>query len=542
MNRKRNLICFAIFVFVFIFYSYSIASLDYYPTDNWRTSTAEEQGMQSEKLLEMLESIKNSEVDIQSVSIVRNGYLVLDSYIYPFKEKEKHKMYSVTKSITSALIGIAIKEGFIKDVNQKVLDFFPNRKIQNLDDKKKSMTLKDLLTMTSGLGCNDGWEKNWAGLFEMMKSDDWTGYALNLPMEVEPGERFEYCNCNSHILSAVIVESTGMNTDDFANQYLFEPLGIEKPKWDKSPEGLVTGFSGLWLEPKEMAKIGLLFLNNGKWGDKQIISSSWISDSTKLYQDPRLLGMKYGYQWWVNPSGFFSANGMFGQFIYVVPDKNLVAVFTGNIQGMAQFTSISILKDFILPAIASDAQLPAEPEASDNLNAMVEKLASGQDTTASSQGEGMTWIGRAEGVAKDGIFKRSATPSFSFQYPVGSMKIEMNSPLQIMRMQTPEGVSFNASLVKIPDGIKLDEFGPKYITSVLQSVGSDVKVISNKEIKLKCGSQAYRTDFTWLWNGAFPLNTLIVSAYKDGQCVFVAAHPMSDPEKVASIVESLTLN
>ena len=118
----------------------------------------------------------------------------------------------------------------------------------------------------------------------------------------------------------------------------------------------------------------------------------------------------------------------------------------------------------------------------------------------------------------------------------------MNSPLQIMRMQTPEGVSFNASLVKIPDGMKLEEFGPKYLTSLLLKFGSDVKVISNKEIVLKCGARAYRTDIKWLWNGTFPLNSLFVSAYKEGQCVFVAAHPMSDLEKVAPIVESLTLN
>jgi CubicO group peptidase (beta-lactamase class C family) len=180
--------------------------------------------------------------------------------MHPFKENEKHKMWSVTKSITSTLIGIAIKEGFIKGVNHEVIDLFPSRKIQNLDENKKSMTLKDVLTMTSGLGCNDGWEINWVGVREMMKSDDWTEYALNLPMEYAPGERFEYCNCNSHILSAIIKEATGINTVDFANKYLFGPLGIDNSKWDISPEGLVIGFSGLWLEPKEMAKIGLLYL------------------------------------------------------------------------------------------------------------------------------------------------------------------------------------------------------------------------------------------------------------------------------------------
>ena len=155
--------------------------------------------------------------------------------------------------------------------------------------------------------------------------------------------------------------------------------------------------------------------------------------------------------------------------------------------------------------------------------------------------DGITWTGQAEGVAKDGIFKRTATPSFSFQYPIGSTKILTNSPLQIMRMKTPEDVIFNASLAKIPDGMKLEEFGPKYLTSVLQQFGSDVKVISNNKITLKCGAQAYRTDISWLYGGSYPLTSVFVSAYKEGQCIWVAAHPMGSPEKFAPMVESLTL-
>jgi len=343
------------------------------------------------------------------------------------------------------------------------------------------------------------------------------------------------CQWKPHLENILNInkEKTGMNTFIFANKYLFKPLGIENVKWETSPEGINIGFLGLWFEPKEMAKIGLLYLNNGKWGDKQIISPNWIKESTKPYHDPRLLGMKYGYQWWVSPAGFFSAHGLYGQFIYVVPEKNLVAVFTGNIEGKKQFVSVSLLKDFIVPSVASEESLPPNQEAIASLNAMVENMAKKQD-------EGITWIGQSEGIAMNGIFKRTATPSFSFEYPLGSAKAEMNSPLQIMKMKTPDGVSFNASVVKIPDGIKLEDFGTKYITSILQKYGSNVKVISNKEIILKCGTKAYRTDITWLWNGAWPLNTLIVSAYKEGQCVWVAAHPMADPEKLAPIVQSLT--
>jgi len=533
-NRTAALFVISFFVYVIIISSPSIASFDYFPTDGWRMSTPEEQGMHSENLLNMMESIKESQLAIQNVTVLRNGYIVLDAYIHPYEDGEKHQMYSVTKSVSSALVGIAIDKGFIKSVDQKVIQFFPNKEIANLDDRKKTMTLKHLLTMTSGLQANDGWEKNWAGLFEMMKSDNWTQYALNLPMESAPGERFEYYNCNSHLLLAIISETAGMKTIDFANKYLFEPLGIKNVKWDTSPEGVNTGFSGLWLEPKEMAKIGLLYLNKGKWGNKQIISSSWVEESTKPYHDSRLLGQKYGYQWWSNPAGFFSANGLYGQYIDVVPEKNLVAVITGNIEGEKMFFPFSLLKDFIIPAAASSEPLTPEPEMTANLNALVKKLAKGS-------GEGITWVGHNDGYAKDGIFKRTSAPSFTFAYPIGSTRDELNNPSsQIMRMKTPEGVVFEAAVIDIPEGLNLADFGPKIYAKQLESLSSVIKVVSNKEITLKCGTKAYRSDIDWMWNDSFPLNTVIVSAYKNGKCVFLATHPMGSPDKFAPIVQSLT--
>ena len=185
-NSKKAFYAVSILVLFLIISPLSLASFDYFPTDGWRMSTPEKQGMHSENLLKMMESIKESQLAIQNVTVVRNGYIVLDSYIHPYKDGEKHKMYSVTKSVASALIGIAIDKGFIEGVDRKVIEFFPDKEILNLDDRKKSMTLKNLLTMTSGLQANDGWEKNWAGVFEMMKSNDWTQYALNLPMEAAP--------------------------------------------------------------------------------------------------------------------------------------------------------------------------------------------------------------------------------------------------------------------------------------------------------------------------------------------------------------------
>ena len=244
--------------------------------------------------------------------------------------------------------------------------------------------------------------------------------------------------------------------------------------------------------------------------------------------------MKYGYHWWVKPAGFFSAFGMYGQFIHVIPETNLVAVFTGNIEGKEQFISISLVKDYINPSIASSEPLPQQPEITSDLNALVVKLAKGSDDI-------ITWIGKSEGYANNGIFTRASNPSFTFEYPIGSTKAELINPAaQVLRMKTPEGVTFDAAVIDIPEGVDLADFGSNVYAKILGSISSDVKVVSNKEITLKCGTKAYRSDIDWMWNDSIPLNTVLVSAYKNGKCVFLATHPMQNPETVAPIVQSLS--
>ena len=301
LQKKKSIALYIlpIFLITVFFYSYAAASANIFPTGEWRNSAPEAQGMHSKSILEMMEHIKKNGYNIQSVSIVRNGYLVLDAYAYPFKDGQKHKMYSATKSVTSALIGIAIDKGYIKDVNQTITELFPDKKFSNLDERKKSVTLKNLLMMASGFDCNDASANNWAGTIAMKKSNDWTQYTLNLPMAQTPGEYFHYCNGVSHLLSAIIHESTGMPTIDFAKKHLFDPLGIKDIEWELSPEGINNGYAGLWLQPKDMAKIGLLYLNRGKWENEQIISARWIEASTRPYLDGRWAGEKYGYQWWL---------------------------------------------------------------------------------------------------------------------------------------------------------------------------------------------------------------------------------------------------
>lgn len=181
----------------------------------------------------------------------------------------------------SALIGIAIEKGYIKNVDQTIVDFFSDRKISNLNEHKKSITLENLLTMASGLECRDSWRYGYVGLEEMMNSDDWAQYVLDLPTAEPPGERFEYCNGVSHLLSVIIQKTTNMRTLEFAKKNLFGPLGITDVRWETSPQGIDIGWGRMWLKPHDMAKIGLLYLNKGRWADKQIVPAMWVKESIR---------------------------------------------------------------------------------------------------------------------------------------------------------------------------------------------------------------------------------------------------------------------
>ena len=334
---------------------------DYWPTDGWKTSTPEEQGMDSEMLANMFGYIWKQNYDIHSVTIIRNGYLVADAAIYPFEEGSKHIIQSCTKSIISALIGIAIEQGYIGSVKQPVLSFFPGWTVANLDANKEAMTLEHLLMMASGLECRDSLWYNGRGLIQMFQTDDWVQFILDLPMTEPPGTRFEYCNGASFLLSAIIQETTGMTAYAFAESYLFAPLGISDVEWPSSPRGITIGYSELRMLPHDMAKIGFLYLNKGQWDGEQIIPAAWVTASTYKSSSAIFPG-GYGYQWWIANNGVYSARGYAGQFIFVVPEQELVVVFTSNLSERDSGIPQILLNSFIIPGAVSSAQLPANPE------------------------------------------------------------------------------------------------------------------------------------------------------------------------------------
>lgn len=342
--------------------------------DGWAIAAPEEQGMDSEVLAAMLAEVEEQSYAIDSVTVIRNGYQVLDASVYPYSTSEQHIIHSCTKSIVSALIGIAIAEGHIASVDIPVLALFPDRDVANVDQRKEQMTLEHLLTMTSGLDCQDSYLYRWAGLNQMRASTDWVQHVLDLPMAAPPGTRFEYCNGASFLLSAIISEKTGVNAQDFADQHLFGPLGITDVTWPTNPAGINIGWGELRMLPQDMAKIGFLYLNKGVWNGEQVVPAEFVAASTREYI-PATLEDGYGYQWWVSDAGYYLALGYAGQFIYVVPEKDLVAVFTSDLEERDFYTPQNLLDEYIIPAAVAAGPLPANPQGIAERNTAVDRLA-----------------------------------------------------------------------------------------------------------------------------------------------------------------------
>jgi CubicO group peptidase (beta-lactamase class C family) len=345
---------------------------DYWPTEGWRHSSPEAQGVESKLLAEMIQKILEEEHNIDNITIIRNGYIVLDVYFHPFQRDLKHIIHSCTKSITSSLVGIAIDQGIISGVETPVIEFFPDKTFAHLDDDKRAMTLEHLLMMATGLHCRDSYLYGWEGLDEMHRSRDWIQFVLDLPMRESPGSRFEYCNGASYLLSAILHVTTKTTTLAFANEHLFGPLGISGVEWPVSRQFINIGWGGIWMTPHDMAKFGFLYLNGGVWDGEQIVSSRWVEASTSSQIDAGTMAESYGYQWWVDIGDYYMALGYGGQLVIVNPEHNSVTVFTSVLANRFFFTAEQLYLDFVIPAVTSTDPLPENSSAAGRLDSLVQ--------------------------------------------------------------------------------------------------------------------------------------------------------------------------
>ncbi len=342
-----------------------------WPTSGWQTSTPEEQGFDSVKLNQGLLDLQKADTGINSLLIVRNGYVVLDAYLDPYDGSFPHKLASVTKSVTTTLVGIAVDQGKLQ-LDQPMISFFPDRTIANLTERKQAMTLRDLVQMRNGMdsGCLAGDEPT---LDAMRSTSDWVQAALDRKMVKDPGASWCYDSPGMHILSAVLQKTTGMTELDFARQNLFTPLGIQELFWVADPQGYTHGWGDLFLKPRDAAKLGYLWLNQGRWEDRQIVSAGWMADMLKAYSTAG--DDEYGYGIWIArskpPDDNYFALGRGGQYIRVYPSYKAIIVVTA--QGLDDYDELDPLlgSSFVSP----DKSLPANPSGVGQLNETVAKLA-----------------------------------------------------------------------------------------------------------------------------------------------------------------------
>jgi CubicO group peptidase (beta-lactamase class C family) len=356
-----------------------------WPDEIFQSASPEAQGIDSSVLVQMFDAIQKDDLRLHSRLILRNGYLVTEAYWAPYRPDDKHTVESITKSFIGSLIGIAIDKGALTGVDQKLVDFFPGRPIKKLDGQKESITLQNLLSMTPGLSCQD-LSSAGQGIF---KANDWVQYLLNLPVIDPPGTRWIYCSGAVHLLSAVLQQATGMDARTYANMNLFEPLGIravEREDWNTDPQGVTNGIAGLYLTPRDLAKFGYLYLNNGNWNGRQVVSSQWVEESTReqAYIGPDDyaggLDRRFGYLWSIFPEQkIYGYLGMAGQELFIVPENKLVIVFTSALEVGKEAALLRLVNEFILPAARSDNALSPDPQSELELKMLIESIAGSKE-------------------------------------------------------------------------------------------------------------------------------------------------------------------
>ncbi len=252
-----------------------------------------------------------------------------------FHATDLHSMQSVSKTVSSITVGIAITRGDFKaGLDTPLLEYFNLAKVKNLDERKRRITLRHVLTMTTGLDWNEEVAyddpKNDADLMEA--TDDWVQYVIDRPMAQEPGKVFNYSSGVSELLAYIFEKETGQDIEEYAQAQLFGPLSMDH-FWKRSPLGVVDTEGGLFLRTGDLAKVGYLYLHDGMWDGTQIVSRDWVKQSQTPFIDAEE-GFKYGYKWWLLPRtdrpGYVSmARGFGGQRLMIFPDENMIAVFTG---------------------------------------------------------------------------------------------------------------------------------------------------------------------------------------------------------------------
>ena len=366
------------FGLLLLFFSFAILAQDL------PRSTPEPEGVSSKAIGEWINSYSNGKHELHSVMVLRHGKVIAEGWAKPYSAELKHTMYSVSKSWTSTAIGFLVDAGKIK-VEDKVIDYFPEHKQIQSNQYLNELRIKDLLTMSAGHKVEP--IRNVVGF-----SDDWVKGFLSAQTEYKPGTKFLYNTLATYMLSAIVERVSGQKTLDYLQNNLLQPLNIKGIDWETDPKGINVGGWGIRVKTEDMAKLGQLYLQKGKWNGKQILSENWVNQasSKQIEQDPDARQSKkdssdwlqgYGYQFWRCRNGAFRADGAYGQYIVMFPEKDAVVVITSESLDLQD--DLNNIWKHLLPAFSAQ-KLPANPN---QLKALKKQLAEMHIVSPSTEGK-----------------------------------------------------------------------------------------------------------------------------------------------------------
>lgn len=299
------------------------------PAWQWQKDSPQNQGVDPAVLNDVHETFDS--FPLLSSVIVRNGYIVDEYYKDGYDENSVFVLNSASKSVTSALIGIAVDMGLIESVDVPISTYFPQ--VLENGGYWAEITIRHLLTHTSDIDMSDT-----ADWYDWRSSANWVQYILDRSVTSRPGTVFNYSTGNTHLLSAILQQASGMTLEEFGKRYLFDPMEMNSASVSADAQGISDGGNGVSMNIYDMAKFGMLYLNGGEWQGSQLVSRDWVTQSTTVQFERDSGSADYGYQWWVRTFGdhdypAYFAQGHAGQYIFVVPDLQLVIAMTSNYEG-----------------------------------------------------------------------------------------------------------------------------------------------------------------------------------------------------------------
>lgn len=319
--------------------------------NSWEFDTPENHDMNPEMFARMHEALSGA--NVYSVVTAKDGVIIDEYYQDGYDENSVFALHSSSKSFTSALIGIAIEQGLIGGVDDPLSDYLP-QVLELEDTEKQQITLRHLLTQTSGLEWYE-WGGGYSNWEEFRSSPNWVEYILGRSLVSQPGTAFNYSTGNTHLLAAALEQAAGMNELEYGKETLFGPLGMESVQWGTDPQGIADGGNGISMTARDAARFGQLYLNGGVWNGEQIIPADWVRESTSAQNNGAGDGTgAYGYSWWTRSFGdagyeTYYAFGAWGQYIFVVPELDLVTVIASP-GPQSSYASRPYFTDYVLAA------------------------------------------------------------------------------------------------------------------------------------------------------------------------------------------------